>query len=415
MKKYMILIVTTILVLLLIAIAYYKKNVPELDPHNKVKLDTNLNFDYKMIKLANSHANKSNYMISPLSIAYALSILEEGATNNTKDEIDKVLNNYSLPKIINIKNRISLANALFIKNDYPVKDKFIEDVRNKYNSEVLYDEFQTPKVINDWVNEKTYKMIPNVLDSIDPLFKVGIANALAIDVEWQNKFECTSTKKDVFTLSNNTTMDTAMMHSKNDISYFEIKGAKGIVKDYAKYNPNTGNIDYENGTQLEFIAIMPDDIDIFIDNMDSKVLEEINKNLRKPGEKLEINLSLPKFTYDYNYEAFKGDLIELGIKDAFNSINASFKNIADKELYVSDAIHKSHIELSENGTKAAAVTIFMMRDSAMIREDEKEIINIKFDKPFIYIIKDKESNNIWFFGTVYEPMKFENNSKCEIK
>ena len=75
-------------------------------------------------------------------------------------------------------------------------------------------------------------------------------------------------------------------------------------------------------------------------------------------------------------------------------------------------IHKSHIELSEDGTKAAAVTIIMLKDSAFHMTEEKKEYEVKFDKPFIYIIKEKHSNNIWFFGTVREPMKAEDNKAC---
>ena len=107
----------------------------------------------------------------------------------------------------------------------------------------------------------------------------------------------------------------------------------------------------------------------------------------------------------------------MGLTDAFSQL-ASFKKMKNEDsklqLYVNDALHKSHIEVSENGTKAAAVTVIMLRDSAMPYEEEKEEINITFDKPFIYIIKEKESDNIWFYGTVYKPMDFKDNPKCEI-
>ena len=413
MKNYITLIVTSVLVLLLIAISLYRKNVHEEDSNNKIAIDSNLDFDYKIIKSAHNNSNNKNYMISPLSIAYALSILEEGATDNTKDEIDKVLNNYSLPNVVNIKDKISLANALFIKNEFPIKEEFINKVKEQYNSEVLYDEFNTPDVINNWVNEKTYKMIPKAVDSLNTLFKLGIVNALAIDVEWRVQFECTDTKKETFTLSNKSKMNTAMMHTSKNISYFKIKGAKGIVKDYAKYNPTTGNKDYDEGTQLEYIAILPDNINDFMQNLNSETLNEIKNNLKESSEELEINLSLPKYTFDYTYGSFMKDLNALGIKDAFSEENAKFKNISDIDLYVNDAIHKSHIELSENGTKAAAVTVFSMATAGLPMK-KPDIINIKFDKPFIFIIKDKNTNNIWFFGTVYEPMKYEDH-KCETK
>ena len=90
------------------------------------------------------------------------------------------------------------------------------------------------------------------------------------------------------------------------------------------------------------------------------------------------------------------------------STKANFNYLAP-DIYVSDAIHKSHIELSESGTKAAAVTIFTFDKNAII-EKTKETINISFNKPFLYLIKEKNNNNIWFAGIVYEPMKFEDNT-----
>ena len=410
MKKNLIYIIPGVIALLLVGILLFKNNKPDTP---KIVIGDNIDFDYKMIKSVHNHANNKNYMISPLSIAYALSILKEGASDNTKTEIEKVLNNYKLPNVVNIKDRISLANALFIKNEFPINDEFVDLVRKNYNSEILYDEFKSPDIINNWVNEKTYKMIPKIVDKLDPDFRVGIANAIAIDVEWDDKFKCDSTRKEEFTLQNKKKLDVAMMHSSNDISYFEIKGAKGIIKDYRKYNPETGEVDYDNGTRLEYIAILPDNIDDFISNFDTTTINNIKDNLRNPSDRLEINLSLPKYTYDYSYDDFGKDLINLGIKEAFDKDNAKFKNISDKQLYVSDAIHKSHIELSENGTKAAAVTAFMMAEATAYREPiQKEIINIKFDKPFVYLIKDKATDNIWFFGTVYEPMKYSEH-KCE--
>ena len=98
----------------------------------------------------------------------------------------------------------------------------------------------------------------------------------------------------------------------------------------------------------------------------------------------------------------------MGITDAFDENIADFHNIINDNtnynLYVSEAIHKSVIELNENGTKAAAITYFGMSKNSMMPK-EKEVINIKFNKPFLYIIKDKNNDNIWFFGTVYNLSK----------
>ena len=95
------------------------------------------------------------------------------------------------------------------------------------------------------------------------------------------------------------------------------------------------------------------------------------------------------------------------MKEAFDPANANFYNMVEKEkqfgnIYVGQAIHKTHIDLNEKGTKAAAVTYFGMFDNAVAIEETKpkEII---FNKPFIYMIRDKDTKEVLFFGTVYEP------------
>jgi serpin B len=80
-----------------------------------------------------------------------------------------------------------------------------------------------------------------------------------------------------------------------------------------------------------------------------------------------------------------------------------------KKLWVDKAIHSANIDFSEEGVKAAAVTAFMMMDSAMVRENEP--VKVEIDKPFLYFIKDKKSGEIWFVGTLYEPNNWENDQK----
>ena len=108
---------------------------------------------------------------------------------------------------------------------------------------------------------------------------------------------------------------------------------------------------------------------------------------------------------------FKEILISLGIKDAFDKDLADFTNIMPRNeeirnLYVGEAIHKTHIDLNEKGTKAAAVTYFGMYKSSGIAK-EKEKVSIVFNKPFIYMIIDHKTDELLFFGTVYEPNKWQ--------
>ena len=109
---------------------------------------------------------------------------------------------------------------------------------------------------------------------------------------------------------------------------------------------------------------------------------------------------------DYNLE-LKNDLIELGITDAFDEKLADFSMISDRNLYVSDALHKANIDFTEKGIKAAATTVIYMTCEASIMEAKPVEINI--NKPFLYVIRDKNTGEIWFLGTVYEPNSWEDD------
>ena len=398
-KRIILLTFIILITLLLTFLIYWKFFKERKDPKPNEPVTLNSTFDYNMIHMANK--NNDNYMISPFSIAYALSILNEGAKGNTKTQIDKVLGNYKLNKVTNTENRIGLSNALFIKNENKndIRETYTNKIKNNFDADILYDDFITPKVINDYAKEKTFGMIDNVLDNIDKDFVMGIMNAIAIDVEWKYKFDGYSTYKEKFTNLDNTTNEVDMMHSSNDITYIENENAKGIIKEYNKYGDN----------ELIFIGIIPNNnIKEYINKFDKNELDSLLSNKKEPSSKLDINLSLPKFKYNFDYKDFKKDLKEMGITDAFDENIADFHNIINDNtnynLYVSEAIHKSVIELNENGTKAAAITYFGMSKNSMMPK-EKEVINIKFNKPFLYIIKDKNNDNIWFFGTVYNLSK----------
>ena len=416
-KKILFLVFVLIIIGLIVVAVIFKNQDPNEENENitKVNLFKN-NFNINLIKLA-SEDKQENYLISPYSIEIALSMLRDGANGDTFNEIYDVIGKRDI-KDVTIDNRVSVANAAFVKNIYKnnIKDSYYNLLKNKYDSEILYDEFETPKVINDWVNEKTNGMIENVLDNIDEEFVLGLANALAIDVEWNSQFDCNDTDSQEFTMIDGKKMKVEMMHDSYkhfSYKYLENDNAKGIIIPYKKYD-KTGKEDYENGNNLEFIAILPNgDVDEYISNITNDELNDLFSHAKEANSDYEIRLSLPRFKYDYTLLEFKNILNNL----AFNDKLADFSNIIDKNdkinnLYVNQAIHKTHIDLNEKGTKAAAVTYFGMSYSAMM--EQPEYVNIIFDKPFIYIIKDSKTNEMLFFGAVYEPNEWKGSTCSEI-
>lgn len=373
-------------------------------------------FNANIIRAVNAK-EENNYLISPYSIEIALNMLRDGANGETKEQIDKVLENRQINNLY-IKNRINVANAAFIKNEYKnnVVDSYYKSLKNKYNADILYDEYKTPKVMNGWVNKQTKGMIKSIKDDISPDFAMGIANAVAIDVEWEFPFECNYTRKGEFTKYNNEEYDVSMMHETyQDAIYFDTAEEQGIVLPYKTYNQN--GKETNNGDKLEFIGILPKkDIKEYVNNIDQNTFNRIDDSMIGLNENEKLRLSLPMFKYKYKIGDFIATLNDLGIIDVFDSTRSDLSNMIksenpDENFYVSDAIHKTYIELNEKGTKAAAVTAFLIEKSSAVL-DESKIIEINFNKPFAYMIRDSKTKEILFFGVVYEPSSWK-GSTCK--
>lgn len=410
MKKKVIYILLIIVLLIIGGLLVYKKFAKKDNPM-KPEVALTGELTPNIIKLTNRYY-QDNFLISPYSIKVALNMLKEGADGNTLAEIEQLLDKSTIGNVNN--PNIKIANAVFISNEVKdvVEKSFVNAIRKKYNGEVLYDDFKTPEVINNWVNEHTDKMIPKILDSMDPNFIAGIANAVAIDVKWAYEFECHSTMSAPFTQRDNTIIDVEMMHNsyeREDVKYIDNDKITGIVLPYA------------SDTNLEFIGFLPkSDVNSFINSLTIDELVNIDKEAISAGEDLHINLSMPRLKYDFDLDQFKNILIELGMKDAFNGINANFLKIINMEnrikkgrgnIYVDEAIHKTAIDLNENGTKAAAVTYFGLKDATAAAPKTFKTVNINLNKTFVYMIREKTTKEILFFGVANTPNEW-NGTTC---
>jgi serpin B len=164
------------------------------------------------------------------------------------------------------------------------------------------------------------------------------------------------------------------------------------------------------GAQLEFTAVMPSgDLGEHIKNV---TLDELNSTLDNTisadATGAGVSISIPKFKFEYGLD-FKNDLQSLGIQQAFTRGEADFSKMASQRLVVGQAIHKANIDFSEDGIKAAAVTAFSMaNDMAPLQENEP--IEITINRPFFFVIRDKNNGTIWFTGAVYQPNLWENDA-----
>lgn len=388
-RKEMLFIIGALLICsIFLLTGYIVHNKKESGTKPNISLNKNNKFDYKFIKQIEGN---DNTLVSPLSMAYLLSMIQSGAKGNTLNELNIALDNYDLQPMENIDSKISMANSMWINNKYKndINNTFATALKINYHSEVLYDEFINSDNINKWVSEKTYNMINELFpsDSVNSVDTImALVNAIGINFKWDEEFDCNKT-----TMGNFLDKNVYMMNSNE--KYLESDYYTGFIKDYEKLSDNS---------QYEFIGLLPKkDIQDVINNLSNDVI----KNSITESE---AHIQIPRFKYEYNVNNVKGILESLGIKDMFNKEKANFGGIAE-DIYVSSIVQKTYIDFMESGTKAAASSggAFDITSAA----EEKEVI---FNKPFVYLIRKKESNNIYFIGIVNTPIEYdETKDVCE--
>ncbi len=197
------------------------------------------------------------------------------------------------------------------------------------------------------------------------------------------------------------------LNTSTDFMIYNDNDVKAFAKDLKEYD----------GTTLQYIGIMPkyQDINNFIDSLDKKNLKNIINNLKTienknfaEGKVTKIEGYIPLFNFEKEID-LKKDLETLGIKDVFKQGTADLSNmISDKETYIDTVSHKANIDFSNDGIKASAATVggglgAMNCGFEHLYDVPVEVIDMTFDNPYIFLIRDKNSGEVWFAGKVYQP------------
>ncbi len=400
-KQISIIIALMIISIIILTLIFFRIIYSNLEEPNLDNSSTNSSFDYSLIKETNKNKS-SNYLISPYSIKTVLSIIKDGTNNSSLKELNDVMGNFRRGNITS-KNVVADANLLLINKKYKdgINKNYINKIEKSYDAEIKYSNI-TPNNINKWVDNKTNHMIPTLVDSVNPETLIEVINAISMNASWDSEFDCKNTYISEFNTIDGSIINTIMMVS-NDAQYIENDTAKGIIKKYKTYKN-----DNHKKVNLDFVAIMPNDgIDSYIENFNNDEFRNLLSTKDKYKNE-DVSLKLPRFKYNYDFNNLKDILINMGIKSIFDS-SADLSKMTEsnsKDLYISSINHKSYIEVNEKGTKASAATNASI--DKMASEDVP--IDIEFDKPFIYIIKQNNSDDILFFGVVYTPTVSNNET-----
>ena len=354
--------------------------------------------------LYNKTMGMNSRVVSPLSVTYLMSMLANGADGETQQQILATLgwagegvqqpslqdiNDYSrmlIEKTARLDKAVTveIANYVAVNKEFKLNSKFQKSVERDYKAGVESLNFTSPstlKRINDWCNDRTHGMIPSIINELDPDAVSYLMNAIYFNGTWKDKFSKEETKQEMFRGYTRDIQYVDMMHRHGEYFYADGDGYSAV------------SIPYGNGA-FRMTVILPTEGSFLRDvmaSMDGGKFQELQRSM----EKCNVDLKIPRFTTEVDLPL--NDIISaLGAPLIFSS-QADFSQFARGDFYVSKMFQKAKIEVSEEGTKAAAVTAAIMMMSA-VRPEKKRNVVFHADSPFAYIISENSTGSIYFMG-----------------
>ena len=352
------------------------------------------------------YGGTGNVMISPASIMMAFDMVAAGAKGDSLKQLTDLFAAGQGPltqqayaaslmdKINNSKDvHFTCANAIWNNETLlgnKVNAEYVDYVKETFLAEYKVTVFdsKTPDEINSWICNHTDKMIEKVVNELDPKTVMVLVNAISFIGKWEQEYEDIQINDGKFIKADGTEQDATFLSDKTR-RYFETEKATGFMKTY-------------KGGEYAFLAILPSDKSINANEFAKNfTAEDYEKFINSSTSQYDVYSVMPEFKSDF--EIMINDSIrKLGCTDIFDETKADLSGIAGEpgDLFVSKAIHKTHIEVDRNGTKASAVTVITVETNAAMEEPEFKTVNC--DRPFVYAIVDVRTMAPVFMGTVNE-------------
>jgi Serine protease inhibitor len=371
-------------------------------------LNSSNQFGFNLFKdMASASADNDNLFISPLSISFALTMTYNGAANQTSTDMQTALCYGDLSKetinesckelmqiLLNLDPKVAMeiANSIWYRNTFPVRTDFLNLNKTYFDAEVEPADFNDPHtvdLINGWVNTKTHEKIPNVITEIPSDMVMYLINAIYFKGAWTYRFETKNTEKATFYLTDGTPYQTDFMNMKEKFRYMKNDLLSAVEMPYGKGD-------------FSMMVLLPNEGKTYNDVI-SNLSSENWTSWTSKLDSTNVFVNLPKFKFSYK-KTLNQDLVNLGMGIAFDPSNADFTGINEAgQLYISFVLHKSFVEVNEEGTEAAAVTVVGVSLTS-VGPAEPVYVNFNVNKPFIFAIKENSTNSILFMGLVKKPV-----------
>ncbi len=359
-------------------------------------------FAFDLFRSVNTRFVDTNVFISPLSASFALGMTLEGAAGETFEgmsqalrllETDRSRINAAYRDLIELLLDLDpsvdmrIANAIFYRDTFPFHQTFLDTVAHYFDARVAGLDFDDPATVtrvNAWADTATAGKIPEVIDAIEPDIVMLLMNAIYFKGSWRSQFDPDNTHNAPFATERGTSYAARMMHLETeDVALAMLNGVQAVDLPYGR-------------AAFTMTAILPPagtDVDAFIQTLDQARWDAIVGALAHR----EADVYLPKFTMTWK-DTLNSDLKAMGMEHAFCDC-ADFTRMSPlgDKLYIDFVLQNTFVNVNEEGTEAAAVTTVGVGV-------ESAPPTIRFDRPFVFVIRERLSGTILFMGKVAVPI-----------
>ena len=353
---------------------------------------------------------EDNYIFSPLSIQMAFAMLANGASENTYDEITKVIgmeglsrdqlreynklllshfasNSANTPFSNSPVENLKVANSCWLNEGFPVYESFLTSSKCFYDAETYSIDFggdDASDAINNWARISTNGKISNVVDkNMIKKCSVLLLNSILLEASWGETFDEKNTSRMVFTNADGKELECEMMHSTRYANYYSAEkfDVASLLLGRSYY-------------MRFFLPHEGVDIKTALSGLNGETLRKIQQS-----ESGYLDLQIPKFSLSLDYD-LKEMMLSLGIQEAFSE-HANFAALSPQSICVNIVKHNAYIDVHEKGIESAAVTVV----GGMVTEKDKEEqtpapIEFHVNRPFFFVIQDAYTGAIVFAGQV---------------
>jgi len=355
-------------------------------------------FGFKMLKQL--HIKGENVFISPTSINTAFGMLHNGTVGAVKQEFENVFgwgnfNNRSFNSanqaLINSliskeeKSILEIANSIWVRQKSPVEKDFVENNMKFFKAEVNNVPFnkQTVDRINGWAAEKTHGKIKEVIKKLSPDELMLLVNAVYFKGTWTKSFDKKNTYTQNFTLADNSKVKVPLMYQKETVEYMDNEDFQAVRLPFGK-----------GDTAMTFILPKKG-----LANFQETLTEANFQNWQKRLSKRQVKLFVPKFKVEY--ATLLNDVLKkIGMTKAFELSRGFAKINPHLDLKISRVIHKTFLEVKEEGAEAVAVSAI-----GIIKVSVDRTPVMRIDRPFLCAITNTKTGNIMFIGNIYNPLQ----------